>query len=122
MSTNKRTLIIGATTKPHRYAYIATRRLLEQGIDVVAIGSKKGHIANVPIHTGKPDFKSVDTVSLYINPNIQKDYYDYIISLKPRRVIFNPGTENDIFKKLLGDNNIDAEYACTLVLLSTSQF
>lgn len=122
MSTNKKTLIIGATTKPNRYAYIATRRLLEQGIDVVAIGSRKGHIANVPIHTDKPDFNSIDTVSLYVNANIQKEYYDYIMGLRPRRVIFNPGTENDIFKKLLEDNNIEAEYACTLVLLSTSQF
>ncbi|PID70900.1 MAG: CoA-binding protein [Flavobacteriales bacterium] len=118
----KKTLIIGATTKLNRYAYIATRRLLQQGIDVVAIGVREGQIANVSICTGKPYFKNIDTVSLYINPSIQKEYYEYIVKLKPNRVIFNPGTENDVFKKILEDNNISAEYTCTLVLLSTGLY
>ena len=65
-------------------------------------------------------YKNIDTVTLYLNPKRQEEYYDYIISLQPRRVIFNPGTENMEFIKLLKNNQIESEIACTLVLLSTT--
>ena len=77
---------------------------------------------DVAIETEKLPFHGIDTVSLYLNPKAQKEYYDYIISLKPRRVIFNPGTENEEFYELLKVNNIAFEESCTLVLLATNQY
>jgi len=118
----KKTLVIGASIKPSRYAYIAIKRLLDKDYEVRAIGSKLGLIGIVRIETGKPSFKDIDTVTLYLNPERQIEYYNYIISLKPKRVIFNPGTENEEFVALLTKNNIEAEIACTLVLLSIDEY
>ena len=118
----KKTLVIGASIKPSRYAYIAIKRLLEKDYEVRAIGSKLGLIGVVRIVTGKPTFKDIDTVTLYVNPERQVEYYDYIISLQPKRVIFNPGTENEEFAALLIKNGIEAEIACTLVLLSIDEY
>ena len=89
---------------------------------VVAIGLKRGEVAGVNITTEKEDFKDIDTVTLYLNPKRQQEYYDYIISLHPKRVIFNPGTENREFYELLRNKNIEVEVACTLVLLGTNQY
>ncbi|HHC79278.1 MAG TPA: CoA-binding protein [Flavobacteriia bacterium] len=119
---NKKTLVLGASLKPVRYSNLAIKRLVEKGHDVVAIGGKKGEVAGVKITTEKPDLKGVDTVTLYVNPKRQTAYYDYILSLHPKRVIFNPGTENLEFQKLLEENAIETEIACTLVLLSTGQY
>ncbi len=118
----KTTLVIGASIKPSRYAYIAIKRLLDKNYEVKAIGSKQGLIGVVRIETGKPSFKDIDTVTLYLNPEKQVEYYDYIVSLQPNRVIFNPGTENEEFVALLKKNNINAEIACTLVLLSINEY
>jgi hypothetical protein len=89
---------------------------------VLALGKKKGAIGNIIIETEKLPFENIDTVTLYLNPNNQKEYYDYIISLHPKRIIFNPGTENEELEELAQKNGIITEEACTLVLLSTNQF
>ncbi|MVO07737.1 CoA-binding protein [Flavobacterium sp. TP390] len=117
-----KTLVIGATTNKERYAYKAIHNLVGKSHQVVAIGAKKGMALDITIETEKIPFKGVDTVTLYINPTVQREYYDYIISLHPRRVIFNPGTENPEFYTLLDENNILYEVACTLVLLATNQY
>ena len=79
-------------------------------------------INGLEIITGKPELKDIHTISLYVGALRQPEYYDYILSLKPQRVIFNPGTENDEFFELLENNKIEAIEACTLVMLSTKQF
>lgn len=119
---NKKTLVLGASLKSNRYSNYAIQRLVDNKIDVVAFGLKKGEISGVEIDTELLNYESIHTVTLYLNPKRQKDYYDYVVSLKPKRVIFNPGTENLEFYKILRDNNIFFEAACTLVLLSTNQY
>jgi len=118
----KKTLVLGASLNPSRYSNLAINRLVNYGHIVKAIGLKKGTVAGVDISTEKEDFENIDTVTLYLNPKRQEEYYDYIISLKPKRVIFNPGTENPEFYKMLQKNNIETEVACTLVLLGTNQY
>ena len=117
-----KTLVIGATTNKDRYAYKAIQSLIDKSHQVVAIGTKEGMALDVNIETSKLPFTGIDTVTLYLNPKNQEEYYDYIISLKPRRVLFNPGTENPAFYKILKQNNIEFEIACTLVLLATNQY
>lgn len=117
-----KTLVIGASSNPERYAYMAVNSLLKHQHEVVAIGQRKDVVAGVAIETEKVPFEAVHTVTLYLNPQRQKEYYEYIISLHPERVIFNPGTENPEFYSLLKANNIETEVACTLVLLATNQF
>jgi uncharacterized protein len=118
----KKTLVIGASTNPERYAYKAIKALRKAKHDVVAIGNKSGHVDDVLFETEQIKFDNIDTVTLYINANIQADYEDYIMDLKPKRVIFNPGTENVGFAEKLTKNGIQAEEACTLVLLSIDQY
>lgn len=117
-----KTLIIGASNKPQRYSYKALKLLQRYNHEVVAIGRREMEIEGVNVQTGEPEFSDVHTVTLYVNPQLQKEYYDYIISLKPKRVIFNPGTENPEFYPKLKSENIHIEVACTLVLLSTNQY
>ncbi|CAM3585395.1 CoA-binding protein [Flavobacterium saliperosum] len=119
---SKKTLVLGATVKPERYAFMAMTNLTEKGHAVVAIGQNEGEVAGVKIQTKQIPLKNIDTVTLYLNPVRQRDYYNYIIGLKPKRVIFNPGTENPEFYQLLKANNIKVDVACTLVLLSTNQY
>lgn len=116
------TLVLGASTNPNRYSNIAIKRLVDKELPVAALGLRKGKVLNVIIDDEMQDYNSIDTVTLYLNPKRQEAYYEYIISLKPRRVIFNPGSENMDFVKLLKENNIEAEIACMLVLLSTNQY
>jgi predicted CoA-binding protein len=118
----KKTLVIGASLKPERYSNKAIHRLVGKNHPVVAIGLRKGEVAGVVIEVDKISFNDVDTVSLYLNPQRQEEYYNYIISLQPKRVIFNPGTENFDFVRLLKENNISHEFSCTLVLLATNQY
>jgi len=119
---NKKTLVIGASLKPNRYSHMAIKKLRKYSQDTKAYGLKEGHVEDVVIDTELENYADLDTVTLYLNPKRQAAFYDYVISLKPKRVIFNPGTENPEFYKLLQDNNIDVEVACTLVLLSTNQY
>jgi predicted CoA-binding protein len=119
---NKKTLVLGASLKPQRYSNIAMHRLVSHNHQVVAFGLKEGNVAGVDIDTDLMPYEDVHTVTLYVNPERQKAYYDYLISLQPKRVIFNPGTENSEFQNLLKQNNIFFEEACTLVLLGTNQY
>lgn len=116
------TLVIGASLKPERYSNRAVLALRRHGHAVYAIGLRSGTIGDVEIQTGKPPFSDVDTVTLYLGPQNQREMIDYILSLQPRRIIFNPGAENPAFEKLAIEKGIVVEEACTLVLLSTSQF
>ena len=117
-----KTLVFGTSLKEERYSNKAIKRLRERDIPVVAYGLKKGDILDVAIDDELKHYESIDTVTLYLNPKRQQEYYDYIMSLNPRRVIFNPGTENDKFIDLLNKNGIQSEEACTLVLLATNQY
>ena len=118
----KKTLVLGASLKPERYSNMAVNRLRNYNHEVKAFGLRAGEINGVNIDTELLQYEDIDTVTLYLNPKRQEDYYDYIISLKPNRVIFNPGTENPELYRLLEDNTIDYEVACTLVLLGTGQY
>jgi predicted CoA-binding protein len=119
-----KTIVLGATTNPARYAYLATQRLLDREIEVIPVGIRKGAAAGIPIRNDLPIIEGVHTITLYLNAQVQKDYYDYILSLKPKRVIFNPGTENTelygILRRELPETKI--EVACTLVLLSIDNY
>ncbi|MGZ9735349.1 CoA-binding protein [Flavobacterium sp. GNP002] len=119
---SKKTLVLGATTKPERYAFKAVNMLVEKGHSVLALGQNAGEVAGVKIQTKAIPLKNIDTVTLYLNPTRQRDYYNYIVEAKPKRVIFNPGTENPEFYQLLKLNDIKVEVACTLVLLATNQY
>jgi predicted CoA-binding protein len=119
---NKKTIVLGASPNPSRYSYLAVNRLVAYGHTVVAVGKKNGEINGTQITIDHPDIKDVDTVTLYLNAQNQKQYYDYILSLKPKRIIFNPGAENTELETLAIQNNIKPMEACTLVLLSTNQY
>jgi predicted CoA-binding protein len=118
----KKTLVLGASSNPQRYSFLAINKLRKNGHPVVAVGRKNTTVADVPITTDKNPATEVDTVTLYLNARNQKEYYDYILSLRPKRIIFNPGAENDELEALAKANNIQTMEACTLVLLSTGQF
>ena len=118
----KKTLVLGASIKPERYSNIAINRLKDNNHEVKAFGLKTGEVGDVTIDTDLVQYDGIDTVTLYLNPKRQADYYDYILGLEPKRVIFNPGTENPEFYKLLEANNIAYEVACTLVLLAIDQY
>ena len=118
----KKTLVLGASLKPQRYSNIAINRLVNHNHEVVAFGLREGTVAGVEIDTNIMPYKDVDTVSLYLNPERQKPFYNYIMSLQPKRIIFNPGTENSEFQNVLKQNNIFFEEACTLVLLGINQY
>jgi len=118
----KKTLVLGASLKPHRYSNLAISKLARFDHPVVAIGLRKGTVDGIQIHTEMEEFENVDTVTLYLNAQRQEEYYDYIVDLQPKRVIFNPGTENPELYTLLRKNNIYFENSCTLVLLSSQQY
>ena len=118
----KKTAIIGASEKPGRYANLAAYRLLRHGHEIELIGLKEGEIEGRPIRTGQPALEDIDTVTMYVGPQNQPPLYDYIKSLKPRRVIFNPGTENPEFEKQLQKEGIEPIEACTLVMLSVGTY
>jgi predicted CoA-binding protein len=116
------TLVFGASLKPERYSNVAVRRLRENGHKVKAFGLREGVIADVSIDTELIPYEGIKTISLYLSPKHQKNYFEHLIGLKPDRIIFNPGTENWELIKLLDKHSIDHEIACTLVLLSTGQY
>lgn len=120
----KKTVIIGATTNPSRYAWLAARMLTEYQHEIVPVGIKEGEVFGQEILDifEKPAVDNVDTVTLYIGPQKQPAYYDYILGMKPKRIIFNPGTENDEFIKKAEEQGIEAVEGCTLVMLRSGQF
>ena len=118
----EKTLVIGASTNPNRYSNLVIHRLRAKGHPVVAIGREQGEVEDVKIESSMIEREDIDTVTLYLNPKHQPEYYDYIVSLDPRRVIFNPGTENPEFSQILLDNDIEVEIACSLVLLASNQY
>lgn len=121
---NKKTVIIGASTNPSRFAYLAAELLTRYGHVIVPVGIRQGEVFGKEIMDlrQKPAIAGVDTVTLYIGPSRQPEWYDYILGLKPRRVIFNPGTENPEFQKRVSDQGAEALEACTLVMLRTGQY
>lgn len=120
--TMKKTLIIGSSPNPFRYSYKAAHMLTKFNHEIVNIGVKSGEVAGVNIERPESIHHDIDTVTLYIGPDLQAQYHDYVLATKPKRVIFNPGTENYEFEKLLDANGIEPVEACTLVLLSTGQY
>ncbi len=119
---DKKTLVFGASLNPNRYSNMAIKRLVNNGLEVVAYGLIEGQISGINIDTKLKHYENIDTVTIYMISERQKDFYNYIISLYPERVIFNPETENPEFYQILEDNNIDFEVACTLTLLATYQY
>jgi predicted CoA-binding protein len=122
--TNKKTVIVGATMNPSRYAFMAAEKLVENHHEIVPIGVKSGEVFGEPILNigSRPLIGDVDTITLYIGPQHQQEHYEYLLSLKPKRVIFNPGTENTEFEKEVEESGAEALEACTLVMLSTGQY
>jgi predicted CoA-binding protein len=122
MPQQKTTLVLGASENPERYSNMAVKKLRAHGHTVAAIGGKPGQVGDVAIITGTPALENIDTITMYLGAARQPDYYSYILSLKPRRIIFNPGAENDELAALAAQHNIETMEACTLVLLSTAQY
>ena len=120
--TKNKTLVVGATNNPQRYAWLATARLKQNDIPVVCLGIKNGACAGEPILKGKPELEGINTITLYVGPQRQPEYYDYLLGLKPNRIIFNPGTENSEFMTLARKEGIETEAACTLVMLSAGTY
>ncbi len=119
---NKKTLVLGASPNQRRYSNMAVHRLAEAGHQVVPVGTRDGKIAGVEIVKGQPATEGVDTITLYLNPQNQRKHYDYIFSLNPKRIIFNPGAENLELYRMAQDKGIEVENACTLVMLSLQQY
>jgi predicted CoA-binding protein len=123
MKRMKKTVVLGATNNPTRYAYKAVHRLQEQGYEVVPVGIRKGEVGGQTIITDKATpIEDVDTVTLYVGPQNQPSWYDYILALKPKRIIFNPGTENQELEQKAAEANIEALHHCTLVMLASNSY
>ncbi len=124
MSQLKKTAIIGATNNPTRYAYFAAERLTLHGHPIIPIGIKTGELAGTEIQDlrKKPPFDQIDTVTLYIGTRHQSEWIDYILGLNPKRIIFNPGTENEAFALKAQKVGIETIEACTLVMLSAKTY
>ena|ERR1700759_16264 len=121
-SISKKTLVLGASANPSRYSYLAVNKLREHKHPVVAIGKTTSVVADISVQPETSPIQDLDTVTMYLNPVNQKNYYDYILDQHPKRVIFNPGAENPEFEKILAEKGIQTLEACTLVLLATGQF
>lgn len=115
-------VVLGASPNPERYSYVAVRSLLKRNYKVIAIGKRPGEIQDVSIQTDMPDIKNVHTILMYIGTKHQPEYYEYILSLSPKRIIFNPGTENYELGKLAATNNIECVFECALVMLNDRTF
>jgi predicted CoA-binding protein len=118
----KRTLVVGATDNPTRYAYKAATLLNNHGHPIELLGTKTGTVAGQEIQQGEPQLNDVDTVTLYVGTRNQPPLYDYLLSLKPKRIIFNPGTENPEFEQMAKQQGIETVEGCTLVMLSIGQY
>jgi uncharacterized protein len=121
---NKKTVIVGATPNPSRYAYLAAGRLQSSRHDIVPLGIRRGSVFGEEILDirKRPAITNVDTITMYIGPQRQPEWYEYLLSLKPKRIIFNPGTENDEFIRLAESAGIETVDGCTLVMLRSGQY
>jgi predicted CoA-binding protein len=119
----KVTLVLGASSNPERVSYQAIKSLRKRNIPVIAVGRRVYEDHELTILAGKPtDIGKIHTVTLYMGPPHQKEYYDYILSLNPERIIFNPGTVNPELYKIARNKGIEAVIGCMLVMLKTGQF
>lgn len=118
----KKTLILGASTNSARYSYLVANKLVRKGYPIVNVGRKVGEVAGVEIQPADTIHTDIDTITLYVGPKNQAIYYDYILNTKPKRVIFNPGTENQELQDKLNAAGIETLEACTLVMLNTGQY
>ena len=121
-SEKRKTVVIGASDNTERYSYLAVLNLYKGGHEVEAVGIKEGEVDGIKIQTGFPEIKDVDTVTIYVGAKNQPSWYDYILSLKPNRIIFNPGAENPEFEKIASEKGIEVTVACTLVMLSIGNY
>ncbi len=118
----KKTIVLGASPNPARYAYHAVRQLIMNDLEAIPVGIKGGEIEGIAIETTPPQYADVHTVTLYVNPDLQAQYRDYLLRIKPQRVIFNPGTENPALAAELRAEGIETVNACTLVMLSIGNY
>jgi predicted CoA-binding protein len=121
---DKRTVVVGASPNPSRYAFLAAEMLTQGGYEMIPVGIKKGEVFGKMIQDirSRPRINRVHTITLYIGPEHQPEWYEYLLGLKPKRIIFNPGTENEPFMKMAADAGIEVTVACTLVMLRTKQY
>lgn len=117
-----KTLVIGATPNPNRHGNLVVKKLLDYGNEVVLMGPKPGNVEGIDIINDRPLQEAIHSITLYINKERQKDWYDYIVELAPDRVIFNPGAENEELSAILREKNIEPVNACTLTMLSLSLY
>ena len=115
-------VVLGASPTPWRFAYKCVKMLEDHGYEVIPLGKREGVIGDIPIRTDKPDLENVHTITIYLNSRHSNDIASYILSLNPKRIIFNPGAENDELQGLAVANGIEVINACTLVMLSTKSF
>lgn len=121
-NSSYKTLVLGASTNPGRFSYLAIKSLVGKNVEVVAIGSREGEVEGIPITTARHKHNDIHTITLYLNPSNQVDYLDYILSLNPKRIIFNPGTENGELLKLARSHGIEVVFDCTLVMLKNGRY
>ena len=119
---DKKTLVLGATPDESRYANMAAKKLVKNGHSIVNVGMRTGEVAGVPIEAPETIHHDIDTITLYVGPQNQERLYDYILNTHPKRIIFNPGTENSELRRKADEKGIETEYACTLVLLSIGEY
>lgn len=117
-----KTLVMGASPNPSRYSHMAVLRLLKHNHDVEAVGLRSGEIDGVKIQKGEPQISDIHTITMYVGKRNQVPMYEYILSLKPKRVIFNPGAENPELEAKLSDQGTEVIRACTLVMLSSGEY
>ncbi len=122
MQQSRKTLVVGASEKSHRYSNKAIRKLLRYNHEVVPLAPRPGQVAGVPFVTGYPEIEDIHTITLYIGPSRQAVFYDYLLALKPNRIIFNPGTENDIFLQKAKAQGVETIQDCTLIMLESGVF
>ncbi|MEE4176886.1 MAG: CoA-binding protein [Bacteroides sp.] len=119
---SKKTLVLGASHKPDRYSNRAVKKLLAYNHEVFAIGLRESTIESIKVQKGQPPLKDIHTVTLYMNPKNQEHFLDYIIGLKPKRIIFNPGTWNPKLEKMARAEGIETEEDCTLMMLDAGLY
>lgn len=120
--TSKQTLVLGASPNPLRFSHKAVKSLQRHGFPVVPVGIRTGKIGDIEIIKGMPLQNDIHTITMYVGPARQKEYYSWLLSLKPKRIIFNPGTENEEFMEMAAKKGIDVVEDCTLIMLNSGRY